>query len=1305
MIRLNTNLSYFTGIIDLVNELRDSFDQEFSPAFPFDYPTIDAMAERIHKLVGKNTALQNGTEQPYEKVTKANDRVFIDILDSFAMLHRQQGDTDCARTVPFDRWNVEHRDTLSRLKDHSSLRFGSFVDDIHQFDTQFFRVTNLEANIMDPQHRCLMYSLARIKGAHLADTAISIGIAKLEDPWDILHSTDNLIREGNGMVSTARSAGAASGRLSFTFNFSGPSISIDTACSSSLVALKTLCDDTYQNRVSHGFVGGVSLPLNIRTSMMLAASSMLAVDGRCKTLDSSANGYGRAEGCVMLKLQISHSEESPENMQARLASTVVNQDGSSSSLTAPYGPSQESLFRKAVHYADILPSRLNITGTHGTGTALGDPIEISALTRALAQSNTTVTLPSSKATYGHSETASGLLGMFYNLHILEKQRLCHYPSLIALNEHVKGPLNQASKHVRICRQAQPLGTITEPYFASVSAFAFQGTNALAIIEQQRRTEEKFSPPWIPEPKICMRYPAGHPLFKQILSTNTVLRIECNHTNPSIHLVEHRVRNHPIMPASCYLEVMMSVASTLTSRMDVAIQNITFKRPFKLREERFKISCDIISGDIGITPENILSDGQEFCSAGFTLCHEYVNLLGSLPRHLITNTYINICRRAPAKSKIETMRSNILGVLVRCKLGKKVNGAISRLQQGVNALTRILDSTGHLIGIQEIEDGRLHLPASLDIFAPQKHASDSATRDTLASLRKNNDDAKKHIECDSHTSNSTVASLKAIGLSLIKARDNHQRKGLGAALSILEDQIDVPKSQTESKVSLHYQGSKHIIAPAIIQLLKHWPENEEFVLGLSTFKGNSSTQSQRTNEIQACVIAAGKISEGPHTITHTTLPDFRDVPANMSLSLLPLMQKSTIYLAGGTGAIGSLVQKWLCSFGSRIVMLSRRSFVKQVTSNNLLGFKEALTIQKTDVTGLEGADVGTQGKHEGQVMWLNLSGVLNDQYLQNVDIQSLRSVMAPKQSGTYRMAKSLLNCNVVRVLHFGSIASVLGNHSQASYILANSVLTNISKAMMEYGQPSSVIHWGPWSLADGMANARVQTHLTRQGIPILTPSNGLQILDQIFRDIFRPEYLAFDRFGSNTNVDIAVMEKKGPSQESGYNEFSSDKVKSIIRSTIANLTGEIFKSDSSTFIDQGLDSISAVTFSEAMQPLLGISLPSTIIYDYPTIQDLAEYIIGRRLPLSDNITHNLLKLAESGEVFTVRISSVASRFPSTAQQLTLENAWRDGKEIQTITPASRWDIEQYYNPVQTPFTSYVRFAGWLRSIEMFEGPIF
>ena len=92
-------------------------------------------------------------------------------------------------------------------------------------------------------------------------------------------------------------------------------------------------------------------------------------------------------------------------MQARLASTVVNQDGSSSSLTAPYGPSQESLFRKAVHYADILPSRLNITGTHGTGTALGDPIEISALTRALAQSNTTVTLPSSKATYGHSETA------------------------------------------------------------------------------------------------------------------------------------------------------------------------------------------------------------------------------------------------------------------------------------------------------------------------------------------------------------------------------------------------------------------------------------------------------------------------------------------------------------------------------------------------------------------------------------------------------------------------------------------------------------------------------------------------------------------------------------------------------------------------------------------------------------------------------------------------------------------------------------------------------------------------------------
>lgn len=586
------------------------------------------MAERIYRLLDKNDTTHNEKKAAFAIQSNAGDRVCIDLLDSFAMLPRQNENIDCARIVPFDRWDVERRETQSIGQNQFSLRFGNFVDAVHEFDHEFFKVTTLEANIMDPQHRCLMSSLARIKGAYLSQTAISIGIAKMEDSWDILHSTECLIKEGNGMVSTARSAGAAAGRLSFTFNFSGPSISIDTACSSSLVALKILCDDKFQKVGTHGFAGGVSLPMNVRTSMMLAASSMLAVDGRCKTLDSSANGYGRAEGCIMVKIRFRHIRNDnsvfEESIQARLVSTAVNQDGCSSSLTAPYGPSQENLFRMAMHYANIYPSHINITGTHGTGTALGDPIEINALTRAIAQSRSSITLPSSKATYGHSETASGLLGMIFNIQILEKQQVYNYPTLRALNKHVEGPLTQASQTIRICRQAQPLGTIKEPNIASVSAFAFQGTNAMAIIEQQEKQKKIFTSIWVPNQKPCMQYTAGHPIFRRISSMRKLFTIQCKHVSPLIHLIEHRVRNRPIMPASCYLEVMMSVATTLRNTMGAEIQHTTFKRPFELQEDDFKVSCDILSGEIAVKSEKSASHKQDYCSARFKTRQEYVN---------------------------------------------------------------------------------------------------------------------------------------------------------------------------------------------------------------------------------------------------------------------------------------------------------------------------------------------------------------------------------------------------------------------------------------------------------------------------------------------------------------------------------------------------------------------------------------------------------------------------------------------------------------------------------------------------------
>ena len=622
---------YFLGIIQLVNDLKTEFNQEFSPSFPFDYPSIGAMAEKIYSMTYRDEPPPKQTRlHTLEAQLSHTNSVSINILNSSAMLPLIGQYEDCARAVPFDRWDMEQDGKLGHGKHKYTLRFASFVNNIYEFDNELFRVSIMEANIMDPQHRCLLQTLGKIKGEYLRQTAISIGIAKLEDPWQVLLSTENLIKEGNGMVSTSRSAGAAAGRLSYTFNYSGPCMSIDTACSSSLVALKTMCSGPHMER-SHGFAGGVSLPINNRTSMMLAASSMLSIDGRCKTLDSSANGYGRAEACLVMKLEFLPGSNSILNIdrdiQAKIASTAVNQDGSSSSLTAPYGPSQEALLHMAITQAGISPSQLDITGMHGTGTALGDPIEVNALTRTIAPDSDMMTIGSSKATYGHSETASGLLGLFYNLVMLETQRLHPIPTLRDLNKYVRVPLETSGNSKRIGRQRQPLIPHTYNSFASVSSFAFQGTNALTVVERYNAQKFGHQAPFVPKSNYCIQYPHGHPLIERIDSSEGQLKVRCSYKHPSLRLSEHRVKNVPVMPASGFLEAMLGIITTVNADyVSPMIHSITFMRAFILHNVEFVVSWDLSKASINVEPGQSYATRERFCSACIQTYNEYVDFL-------------------------------------------------------------------------------------------------------------------------------------------------------------------------------------------------------------------------------------------------------------------------------------------------------------------------------------------------------------------------------------------------------------------------------------------------------------------------------------------------------------------------------------------------------------------------------------------------------------------------------------------------------------------------------------------------------
>lgn len=280
-------------------------------------------------------------------------------------------------------------------------------------------------------------------------------------------------------TATGNTLSVASGRISYGFDLRGPTLTVDTACSSSLVSLHSARNSLVMSQCVNAINAGANLMLSVETPAAFAKSGMLSQDGRCKTLDSSADGYVRAEAAGTVLLEHLHSEDA--DLFAILSSTALNQDGRSSSLTAPNGPAQSSVIKQALKAGLLTPQDVDAIEMHGTGTGLGDPIEVGALGAVLPTGVKVQNLTAGKSLVGHSEPAAGVMGIGHIQTAVSHCSRLPILHLRSLNVHAVPVLQQ--KNWSIQRQVAPHPSLeTEgSYFAGVSSFAFQGTNAHTIV--------------------------------------------------------------------------------------------------------------------------------------------------------------------------------------------------------------------------------------------------------------------------------------------------------------------------------------------------------------------------------------------------------------------------------------------------------------------------------------------------------------------------------------------------------------------------------------------------------------------------------------------------------------------------------------------------------------------------------------------------------------------------------------------------------------------------------------------------------
>lgn len=604
------------GLLELRQSVMQHFDIDLPSTVSFDYPTVGELSKYILSLMSPKNCVNTEIDTIRAKQEKKDEKFTFSSLILFVgvLLPGFVSEIESFWNVLMS--GIENIESIPQRRFDRELcgadgRFAAFLPQISYFDSILFRYSFQESREMDPQQRillesCLKYfTSSRKTVGYFQGYQIGIYLGVMWTEYQHLLRFINPDRKSI-YLGTGNGLSFLLGRPSFVFGLNGPSCITDTACSSSLVALHLSQHALMSAECIEAFVGGIQCMILAETFMIMNNLKALSSDSRCKTLDVSANGYGRGEGTTLLYLG-SYDEESLKWHIIRIRGSSVNQDGRSSSFTSPYGPSQQNLIKDALKKSN-LNYVAGLISLHGTGTSLGDPIEVSALKEVCHKdSSQYLTFASSKSFFGHTEGAAGLTGLILACASIfhsacPEMRFCRN-----LNPHVTTTFTNKSHFSVINRCVS--GILASTKVTGTSSFGMSGINSHSILD-------KFSRTLLSKRKEHLLHYRSKfwPVNLVLLSIHTMNII----TSPGelnfdiflevlrhTHWFEHIISGKLILPGATYLEIGVSSINQLnlyddySSMQMTVMRNTAFQRPLLLKQNTqiLKLNICVITGGL------------------------------------------------------------------------------------------------------------------------------------------------------------------------------------------------------------------------------------------------------------------------------------------------------------------------------------------------------------------------------------------------------------------------------------------------------------------------------------------------------------------------------------------------------------------------------------------------------------------------------------------------------------------------------------------------------------------------------------